>query len=95
MEYKTRSEMNPAFMWDMSHIFPDRAAWDSAYENAQSLVAEGYISYDEYPAEAFRFNLKKDEYPSVSEGVADVYLFVGDDGLLAEWWIVDLQEFTQ
>jgi len=40
MEYKTRSEMNPAFMWDMSHIFPDRAAWDSAYENAQSLVAE-------------------------------------------------------
>ena len=62
---------------------------------AQSLVAEGYISYDEYPAEAFRFNLKKDEYPNVSEGVADVYLFVGDDGLLAEWWIVDLQEFTQ
>ncbi len=40
MEYKTRSEMNPAFMWDMAHIFPDRAAWDSAYENAQSLVAE-------------------------------------------------------
>ena len=60
-----------------------------------SLVTEGMLTYDEYPEDAFTFHLKKDDYPYLSEGTADVYLFVGDDGIVAEWWKVDLQEFTQ
>ena len=44
---------------------------------------------------SFKFNLKKEDYPNLSEGVADVYLFVGEDGMFAEWWIVELQEFAQ
>lgn len=31
--------MDPQFMWDMSHIFPDTAAWEAAYEEAEKLVA--------------------------------------------------------
>jgi len=60
-----------------------------------SLVTEGMLTYDEYPEDAFTFHLKKDDYPYLSEGTADVYLFVGDDGIVAEWWKVELQEFAQ
>ncbi|MBP3918824.1 MAG: oligoendopeptidase F [Clostridia bacterium] len=38
MEYKARNEMNPAYMWDTSHIFPDTAAWEKAYKEAEALV---------------------------------------------------------
>lgn len=39
MEYKARKDMNPAYMWDMTHIFPDTAAWEAAYKEAEELVA--------------------------------------------------------
>ena len=60
-----------------------------------SLVTEGEISYDEYPEEGFYFKLMKEDYPYLEEGLAYVYLFVGDDGIMVEQWIVDLQEFTE
>lgn len=34
MELKKRSEMNPAFQWDLSHIFPTREAWEEAFQTA-------------------------------------------------------------
>ena len=37
---KKRSEMNPAYMWDFTHIFKTREDWEKAYENADALIAE-------------------------------------------------------
>ncbi len=35
---KTRNEMNPEFMWDFSHIFKDKAAWEAACIEAEAAV---------------------------------------------------------
>lgn len=58
-------------------------------------VAEGEISYDEYPEDGFYFKLDTEKYPHLQEGRAYVYLFVGDDGIMVEEWWVDLQEFAE
>lgn len=36
---KLRSEMNPAFQWDLSDIYRDRAAWEQALKDAAEMVA--------------------------------------------------------
>ncbi len=36
---KKRSEMNPAFMWDFSHICKTRDAWEAAYKAADEAIA--------------------------------------------------------
>ena len=38
MEVKARSEMNPAFTWDLTPIFADEAAWKAAYAKAEEAV---------------------------------------------------------
>ena len=35
---KLRGEMNPEFMWDLSHIYSDIAAWEQALNEAAGLV---------------------------------------------------------
>jgi oligoendopeptidase F len=37
---KKRSEMNPAFLWDFSHIYDTRAAWEDAYKAADASIAK-------------------------------------------------------
>lgn len=39
MELKKRSEMNPAFQWDLSHIFPTREAWEEAFQAALAEIS--------------------------------------------------------
>lgn len=36
---KKRSEMNPAYMWDLSDIYKDNAAWEAALKEATEKVA--------------------------------------------------------
>jgi len=43
MECKARHEMDPAFQWDFTHIYPSYEAWEAAYAEAQSAV-EGLSS---------------------------------------------------
>lgn len=38
MALKSRKEMDPQYMWDLSHIFPTREAWEKAYQEAEALV---------------------------------------------------------
>lgn len=38
MESKKRSEMNPAYQWDLTPIFPDKAAWQEAFSQAEAAV---------------------------------------------------------
>ena len=40
MALKTRKEMDPQYMWDLSHIFPNVAAWEKAYQEAECLVGK-------------------------------------------------------
>ncbi len=35
---KKRSEMNPEFTWDLSHIFETREAWEAAYKQTDALI---------------------------------------------------------
>ena len=39
MEAKRRSEMNPAFMWDLTPIYPSDGAWRAALKEAEAAVA--------------------------------------------------------
>lgn len=38
MALKNRNEMDPAFQWKLSDIYPSLAAWEEAYTHAQGLV---------------------------------------------------------
>ena len=38
MKLKTRKEMDAAYQWDLSPIFPDQAAWEKAYAAAAQAV---------------------------------------------------------
>lgn len=38
MELQKRNDMNPAMQWDLSPIYPDISAWESAYHTAETAV---------------------------------------------------------
>ncbi|MDO4564215.1 MAG: oligoendopeptidase F [Clostridia bacterium] len=38
MELKLRNEMDPRFKWDLSHIFPNKEAWEKAYKEAEEEI---------------------------------------------------------
>ena len=33
-----RSEMDPRFQWDFTHIYPDKAHWEAAMTEAEKAV---------------------------------------------------------
>ena len=35
---KSRKEMDPKFMWDYSHMFADKAAWEKAYKEVEETI---------------------------------------------------------
>ena len=37
---KTRSEMDPKFMWDFSHMYPTKEAWEAAYAECEADIAK-------------------------------------------------------
>ncbi len=39
-EIKARNEMDPAFQWDLSHIYASREAWEDAYRKAEARLPE-------------------------------------------------------
>ncbi len=39
MELKARKDMDPAFMWDFTHIYADKEAWEADYRAAEELIA--------------------------------------------------------
>ena len=45
MELKNRKDMNPEFMWDFTHMFPSKEAWEAAYKEAEAMTA-GLAAYE-------------------------------------------------
>ena len=39
MALKNRKEMDPRYMWDFTHIFESKVAWEAAYAEASENVA--------------------------------------------------------
>lgn len=63
MSLKARKDMDPRFMWDFTHIFPDKEAWEKAFAEAQTAVEA---------AGAFRGRLAADA-DSLADGLDAVY----------------------
>ena len=38
MELKSRKDMNPEFMWDVSHIYADTATWEAAFDEVAKAL---------------------------------------------------------
>lgn len=85
MELKNRAEMDPKFMWDLSHIFKDKEAWEKAYAEASEAVQtvaaiKGTLGNS---AESFKAGL--DAVAAASQKVELVYIYAnlkksGDNG---------------
>ncbi len=63
--------------------------------NRAYTIADGYLSYEDYPEEAFYFKLLKEDYPGLEDGTAEVKLYISDDLIVVNEWLVTLQEFTE
>jgi len=58
-------------------------------------IAEGEISYEDYPENGFDFKLMKKDYPGLREGTAVICLYMGDDGEPINSWVIELEEVTE
>ena len=83
-ELKARREMDSAFMWDLSHIYPTKQTWEEACENIRREIPEmGRFSGKLGTAEGAREAL--DAFYSIVEKATLVYLYAellksGDNG---------------
>ena len=85
MELKVRKDMNPQYMWDFSHIFPNKQAWETSYQavwaDIDTLTAlEGTLG-----ASAQSLKNALDQVFAVSEKAELTYLYAslhksGDNG---------------
>ena len=85
MELKSRKDMNPEFMWDYTHMFPSKEAWEAAYKEAEELV-KGLSVYEGTLGQSAA-SLKKalDAINAAGEKLELVYLYAmlhksGDNG---------------
>ncbi len=85
MELKSRKDMNPEFMWDFTHIFPTKEAWEAAYKEAEAMTA-GLAAYEGTLGEsAAALQKGLDAVSAAGEKLERVYLYAmlhkaGDNG---------------
>lgn len=85
MELKNRKDMNPEFMWDFTHIFPTKEAWEAAYKEAEAMTA-GLAAYEGTLGEsAAALQKALDAVNATGEKLERVYLYAmlhksGDNG---------------
>ena len=85
MELKSRKDMNPEFMWDFTHIFPTKEAWEAAYKEAEAMTA-GLAAYEGTLGEsAAALQKGLDAVNAAGEKLERVYLYAmlhkaGDNG---------------
>ncbi|NCB30230.1 MAG: oligoendopeptidase F [Clostridia bacterium] len=84
MSLKTRSEMDPGHMWDLTHIFDTKAAWEAAYQALAGKIGamekhRGKLGTTQ------GVRLALDAYYTLAEEAERVYLYAelqkaGDNG---------------
>lgn len=85
MELKSRKDMNPEFMWDFTHMFPTKEAWEAAYKEAEAMTA-GLAAYEGTLGEsAAALQKGLDAVNTAGEKLERVYLYAmlhkaGDNG---------------
>lgn len=85
MELKSRKDMNPEFMWDFTHIFPTKEAWEATYKEAEAMTA-GLAAYEGTLGEsAAALQKGLDAVNAAGEKLERVYLYAmlhkaGDNG---------------
>lgn len=85
MELKSRKDMNPEFMWDFTHIFPTKEAWEAACKEAEAMTA-GLAAYEGTLGEsAAALQKGLDAVNAAGEKLERVYLYAmlhkaGDNG---------------
>ena len=85
MELKARKDMDPRFQWDLSAIFPDKAAWEAAYAEAEVLADKAAELKGTLGESAESLKRGLDLIAEVSEKTERVYLYAmllksGDNG---------------
>lgn len=80
-----RKDMNPEFMWDFTHIFESREAWEAAYEQANAEVEKIYSVQGTLCNSAADLEKGLDLIFSAAQKVERVYLYAslhknGDNG---------------
>ena len=75
MELKARNDMNPEFLWDLSHIFTDSLAWEAAFTASSNAISslEALAGTLGQSPEALKSAL--DLYFQESEKFEKVYLY--------------------
>lgn len=85
MELKNRKDMNPEFMWDFTHMFPSKEAWEAAYKEAEAMTA-GLAAYEGTLGQsAAALQTALDAVSAAGEKLERVYLYAmlhkaGDNG---------------
>ena len=82
---KSRKEMNPEFMWDFSHIYADKAAWEEAYKEVEAAVPAIAALQGKLCESAESFKSGLDTIYSAQRKLELVYLYAmlhksGDNG---------------
>ena len=82
---KNRNEMNPEFMWDFTHIFPSREAWETAYKECEGEIGSISALAGKVCESAESLKAALDTVNGVSKKVELVYLYAmlhksGDNG---------------
>ncbi len=85
MELKNRADMDTRFMWDLSHIFKDKAAWELAYAEAAEAVGKIEAIKGTLGQSAESFKAAMDTIADTTQKVELVYLYAnlqksGDNG---------------
>ncbi len=82
---KSRKEMNPEFMWDFTHMFPSKEAWEAEYRECEGEVAKISALAGKVCESAESFKNALDTLYGISKKAELVYLYAmlhksGDNG---------------
>lgn len=85
MELKVRKDMNPQYMWDFSHIFPNKQAWETSYQAVWADIDTLTVLEGTLGTSAQSLKNALDQVFAVSEKAELTYLYAslhksGDNG---------------
>ena len=71
-QLRKREEIDSRYKWNLTHIYPDLAAWEKDYADVSQLV-EAYAAYDGHVAENPRQAIR--DYFALQDRLTPVYCY--------------------